>query len=188
MEKVLPVLSNCKSIHSICKDALNNQKVIGIIGSQGLGKTTSLLAFKQQNEVNVNFVRVYKSMTTRIFCDSVLRSYSKEFLSPSLQLKSIMKRLIEIINKTGEKKLLIIDEAGKLTPKMIEYLTKIRESTKQNIGIVLADVEYFKNNIERWKKSGRSEIIEFDKKINYWHELSSPSDDDIQVIINSNSK
>jgi hypothetical protein len=186
MKTILLETANYKTIQLICEDALINHKMIGITGGMSLGKTTSLLAFKQQRQEDVIYVDTYASMTTKLFYSSILKSYCDEILSTSKPINFVIKKLVELFNKTDKNKLLIIDGAGKLTPKMIGYLNEIREDTRQNIGIVLADVEYFKNNIERWKNLGKGEITEFDININSWQELSSPTKEEVIAICEVN--
>ena len=183
MEKEFTELSNYKVIQSICEDALANHLMIGVIGNPGLGKTVSLTAFKQKKQKNVIYVTAQKSMTPKLFLTSVFKCYTGEIISSSIPANIVLKMVVELFSRTNEKKLLIIDDAQKITPKMLKYLNEIRNSTKNNNGIVLSSLEYFRSNLEKRMNLGNTDISEFYNNINYWQVLSVPTKDDILLIL-----
>lgn len=70
------------------------------------------------------------------------------------------------------KKLLIFDEVGKLKFKFFEYLYELWDNIKDIIGIIIVGLEYFYEDLKKWKMKGILGILEFYWWINYWEFLS----------------
>jgi len=183
-EKILET-ANYLEIKYACQDALINHKMIAITGNPGFGKTTAINAFKSKIPENVFIVTVTKSMSAKIFYSSILNTFGDKEYKSSERLYFVIRDAIEVFRNSNENKLLIIDEAGRLTPGMIEYLHEFRDATKDNTGIILLGVGYFKSNMINWRNSQKIGIPEFYSRINSWHELENPSKDEIKGIINS---
>jgi hypothetical protein len=97
-----------------------------------------------------------------------------------------MVTLIEEEFNTLENPLLIIDEAGKLSHNLILDLHDLRNSTKHNLGIVLAGCEYFKDNLEKGVRKDKQGIPEFYTRIVSWQFLSLPTKKEVETIYKVN--
>jgi len=186
MKNIILEITNYKSVINACKDSLAHNKMIGIIGDAGSGKTTALEHFRNKYPQNVFIVTVYPTMTAKIFYSSVLNVFGDSKYETSDQLYFIMQKAVNLYKNFGENKLLIIDEAGKLKPRMFEYLHEFRDKTRENTGIILAGVDYFKSNIIKWRNSGVIGIPEFCSRIHSWQELVKLKKEELISIIKEN--
>lgn len=169
--------ANFQTIQTVCNDALVNNKMIAISGEPGFGKTIALQYFRATNK-NVFVVTAKPSMTAKTFWLEILQAmYKAEGYPESTHQRAlyfILRRISDAFNRIGSG-LLVIDEAGKLNDKMLEYLHEVRDQTQTSAGIILAGPNYFKTNLVRWVQRERKGIPEFFRRINYWVELQSPT-------------
>jgi DNA transposition AAA+ family ATPase len=171
--------SNFSTCQRICRDAQTNKKMIAITGNPGYGKTTALEYYVATcNDYPAYFVTVKPSMSPVQFYREISHGMR---ISAGNTIYDCIKAVSERLNRE-EHSLLVIDEAGKFTPKMLQYLHELRDYTRESAGIVLSGPEYFKNNLVNWvykDKIGMSEVF---RRINYWQELVSPSKEEIYSI------
>ena len=79
--------------------------------------------------------------------------------------------------------MLIIDEAGKFSPRMLEYLHELRDLTTDTTGIILAGPEYFEEHLINWKDKKVTGIPEVYSRITTWVKLRPPtSNEKIELI------
>ncbi len=183
--KILLETSNFRTINTACQDALINHKMIGIIGQPGYGKTTALNSFMNSLQDNVVIVTVSASMSAKIFYSTIINTFGDSSYKSSEHLYFLIQKAVNMFNVNNENKLLIIDEAGKLSPKMLEYLHEFRDKTMEHTGIILAGVDYFRSNIMKWRNSGKVGIPEFCSRISSWQVLEKPTKDEIVALINA---
>lgn len=176
--------NNLIKINNICIDAIKNLKMIAIIGDTGLGKTTGLLKFKQENfKLNIFYVKVRKSMNTRQFYVKMYQEISEEKEPLSGNINTIIDRIGMLLNKSGQKNILIIDECGRFTKNQFHYIQEVRDLTEQSTGIVLAGPNYFKTNLKKWKTIEAEGIPELYRRINAWGLLSPPTPKEINSFL-----
>jgi len=182
-----PILQtdNYVTIFNTCKDALVNQKMIAIIGAPGYGKTTALGSFKKEFQENTVIIKAQKSMSPKIFFSTILNIYGDEKYTSTMNLNRCIYNAAELFNSEQYNKLLIIDEAGKFSPPMLEYMHEFRDLTLFSTGIVLAGVDYFKSNLEHWTEQNRVGIPEVYSRINSWQCLKAPTIREIAAIVKS---
>ena len=177
------ITKNLKTIHNVCMDTLENQKMISIIGPTGYGKTTGVITFQKKNRDNVIVIKASKSSNASIFYSSMYNSIGDSSHKPNLHRYYAIRMAARAFTSKKKKMLLIIDEANKFSPSMLEYLHEFRDLTRNNTGIILSGTMEFKTNIEKWKDSGKSGIPEFYGRINTFKTLFEPSDDEIVSIL-----
>lgn len=182
-KEIILETDNLKAIHMACMDALVNKKMIAIIGSAGLGKTTALASFKSIHPDIVYMVKAQKSMNARIFYSTLSNSIGDDSYQSTLPIYFCIRKAANIFNEDSSNKLLIIDEAGKFSPTMLEFLHEFRDLTMGTTGIVLAGVEYFQTNLERWNDSNRNGIPEVYSRIGAWQPLSKPKYSEVLSLI-----
>ena len=183
MNEIILETANYNSISLACQDALINHKMVAITGEPGLGKTTAVNSFKSTIADNVFVVTVTKSMSAKIFYSSILNTVGDKKFSSTQRLYFIIQEAIHVFTNSVENKILIIDEAGRLTPNMIEYIHEFRDATKENTGIVLLGVGYFEKNMIKWRDSEYIGIPEFYSRISSWLKLEKPTKNEIIAIV-----
>lgn len=180
---------NFKKVQAVCTDALINRRMIGISGQPGYGKTVALTHFFGSNP-NVYLMTVKPSMKAKNFWISLYQSFQYE--NPELEERHnlhdhrsiyyVLRKACDFLNSKGQC-LLIIDEAGKFSPKMLEYLHELRDETKETTGIVLSGPDYFKNNLFKWVQDQKIGMPEVWRRINYWEHLQAPSKNEIKSFL-----
>lgn len=171
-DKITLSTTNFNTVINVCIDARDNRKMIGIVGNAGYGKTTALRHFYSENG-NSFFVTVKPSMTPVQFYQSITEELG---ISSESNLHNCIKRIAKQLNSmAGAKPLLIIDEAGKFTPKMLQFLHELRDYTMDSTGIVLAGPDYFQKNLIEWVNRDKIGMTEIFTRINYWQSLSYPT-------------
>ena len=65
---------------------------------------------------------------------------------------------------------------------MLLYLHDLREYTRENCGIVLSGMPYFKRNLQAFSEKEKEGYAEFYRRINVWHELKGLSREETEFI------
>ncbi len=168
------------TVYNVCEFAINNRFMVGLTADTGMGKTTALRAFAMRK--NVFYVYIDTSVTPQNFIENLLRDLGISFYGSQY---SKFNRVCQELN-TLEQPLLIIDESGKLSAKMVLCLHSLRDKTKMNCGIVLAGMPKFKNELIRLRDAGRNGYSEFYRRINIWNELKGLQAEEISYILEIN--
>lgn len=174
--EVILSTSNFQLVQKACSDALVNHKMIAINGEPGYGKSLALNYFRRTNK-NVFLMTAKPSMSAKTFWLEVLQAIYKAEGYPEKTehrpLYFILRRISDALNRLGNS-LIVIDEAGKLTDRMLEFIHEVRDQSEHSAGIVLAGPNYFKANLTKWVQRDKKGIPEFARRINYWVELQEP--------------
>jgi len=170
------VTVNFNIIQELCKDSMNNSKMVVLIGYTGAGKTVGLQYFVNTNKNKSIYLVVRKSMRTKDFYKELLTEVGYQGDATYLDLYTIINLIVLKINDFRKQKmLLIIDEAGKFTSRQLEYIHEIRDQTIGNLGIVLSGPEYFFDNLYSWKEKRVVGIPEVFRRIQNFVELDPPT-------------
>lgn len=173
--------SNYDSIQTICRDAQQGHKLVSILGYPGAGKTTALYEY-YRTIGNVYLVTCKNVMNRKQFFAEVLTEMGISFAGTVYDMvKAIVQELT-----TKESPLLIIDEAGKLSPNLILDLHDLRNATIQNAGIVMAGCEYFHDNMRKAADRQKQGFPEFYSRVMNWNILNPPTRQEIEAISQSN--
>jgi len=165
------------AVQKACDVAKQYHFMIGITGDTGTGKTTALTHFSRSR--NVYKITLTKSMHQRFFLDAFLKELGQECYGA---LGDKVAKIVDFLN-TKNDALVLIDEAGKITPNVMLLLHDIREATKHNCGIVMAGMPYFRSNLEKYAKRQQVGFAEFLRRINLWQELDGLNRAEIEAII-----
>lgn len=125
-------------------------------------------------------------MNAKLFYASILDSMGLYDQQRGNSLYQLIRKIVYLLNEDYSKKLLVIDEAGKFTQKMLEYLHELRDDTIDSTGIVLAGPSYFQRNLIKWKNSNKDGMPEIYRRINEWIELDKPVLGEIREICYAN--
>ena len=186
MEKIKKIIletDNYLTTQLACTNAMINKEMIAIIGPSGSGKTTGFSSFQDKYPENVYVVNARKSMNARLFYSSITNSIADESYNPSLPLYFCLKKAANVFLEDSSNKLLIIDEAGKFSPAMLEYLHEFREMTRETTGIILGGVEYFQTNLMMWNIKNKPGMPEVYSRISAWQTLNKPQYNEVVALI-----
>jgi len=173
--------SNFVTIQDSCKDARENNKMIGIIGFAGAGKTFALRHY-YENHALTYLVTCSRSMKTKQFLAEVLRSLGINFLASDYEMT---KRIIDELNKKNTP-IILIDEASKLSPNSLMYIQDIWDGIEGNGGIILAGVEYLLTNIKKGSDRNKIGMPEIYSRVNQWISLVEPLKSEITSLCKNN--
>lgn len=174
--------SNYNTVFRMCEAAQRWHHMYGLIGCAGSGKTTALKRFYKANK-NVFYVECKHTMNRKQFFAAILKELGINYVGT---VYDMVTRIEEEFN-TLERPLLIIDEAGKLSHNLILDLHDLRNATMNNLGIVLAGCDYFKENLEKGVQKDKQGIPEFYSRVVQWQLLSTPSKKEVEAICNINN-
>lgn len=169
--------ANFEATYKICNDAKRSGKMLGIIGYTGAGKTTALNEYYRRKK-NVFLVTCKKSMKPRQFFEKLLKQLGADYTGT---IYDMIEKASEILNsKTNP--LLIVDEAGKLSPALLLYLHDLRDNTIGHAGMVLAGVDYFKTNLLKAVTKQKEGMPELFGRITAWYELRPINKAEIEAV------
>lgn len=158
-----------EAVFKACETARLHHLMIGLIGDTGMGKTTSITAYsKKRNVIRISYE---KSMNPRLFFSVLLKKLGADFEG---RVYSEIDMVTDLL-KRMDNPLLIIDEAGKIPHTLFLHLHDLRERTKDDAGVVLTGMPYFKSNLQKFSNRGKEGCSEFLRRINVWHELQGLS-------------
>lgn len=183
IEKVILETDNFLTGQRACKNAMMNKDMIAVVGPSGSGKTTCFSSFQGQYPDNVYIVIARKSMNARLFYSSITNSIADESYNPLLPLYFCIKKAANVFLEDSSNKLLIIDDAGKLSPSMLEYLHEFREMTRETTGIILGGVEYFQTNLMMWNSKNKPGMPEIYSRISALQILNKPQYNEVVALI-----
>jgi AAA domain-containing protein len=184
MKNKLIETDNLITTHQVCLDVIQNLKFIGLVGETGYGKTTSLQTFIKNNfQYNMYYIKVRKSMTTKLFYSEMLNAIGGETGLNKGSVFSMINRIAFILNNSGKKNILIIDEAGRLTKNQWHYIQEVRDETESSTGIIISGPEYFKSKLTEWKDKNIEGIPEVYRRIGGWVHLKKPTSRELKAIL-----
>lgn len=167
------------SVINQCEFTQTQKFMTGLIADTGMGKSTSL-KYYSANHDNVFLVTVDKTMNAKRLYTKILEALGVKFDG---NIHDVMLKIAEELNSL-ENPLLIIDEAGKMNHVMMLYMHDLREYTRDNCGILLAGMPYFKKNLQKFADKQKEGCSEFLRRINIWHELQGLSLSETKFICN----
>lgn len=182
IDRTIFEIDNFMTVKKVCTTCQSKQKMMAIIGDPGVGKTVALESFAKQHK-NVFYLRVRKSMGVKDFYIRLLGSMGYKNTSKEYPRHFIMNKIAGNLNLANNN-LVIIDEAGKFKPGQLEYVHELRDLTEHTTGIVLAGPEYFKDNLDKWKKDNVTGIPELHRRVFSFVELESPTKREVTHICN----
>lgn len=170
---------NFQAIQNACQTAVEHKRLIALTGESGLGKTVGLKYFTEHNR-NVFMVTVRPSMKAKMFWVYLLEMVAgvhkkgENFNYNHRSMYYIIQSLCEKL-KALENPLLIIDESGKLTDKLLLNVHELRDETMNHLGIIFSGPSYYRKNMDRWALRGKQGIPELLTRIQNWLELGPPT-------------
>ncbi len=147
--------------------------MIGIADKEGSGKTTAVAEYYFEHK-NVVYVKVGQSYSNKRVIHELILIISGERPAESTNLYNSM-RILErlLLENKSEKKLIIIDDAAKLSSVGFGLFHELRDYTESCTGIVFIALPIFQENLKRWIATKQG-IGEFYRRVQSWHEVEIP--------------
>lgn len=169
--KIMLKLNSQRYIEAALGRAFKNSDMIGILGQEGVGKSSAIayFHFKQtQANMRVIYVKIGESYTIASFLNEIIFQISGLYPKITQTLFEKVKYISYLLTKDSNKKIVIVDDAGKLKPRALGFFHEIRDNTLHTTGFAFVALPYFQNNLLRAKKSGVPGIGEFYRRIQSW--------------------
>jgi DNA transposition AAA+ family ATPase len=157
-------------ITTILKDAKRKCRMVGVLGREGMGKSSAIAHFIQ-NEKGVYYLRIGTTYTVSNLFNEMLHQVSGVYPTVHETLFIKMKRLSYLLTKDNSKKLVVIDDAGRLSPRALSTWFELRDNTIQTTGFVFIGLDYFLKNLLNAKKNGVAGIAEFYRRVENWYSV-----------------
>lgn len=172
---------NTKMVMDAAIDAMTQNKMIGIIGYPGAGKSRSIEIFSASNS-NVFSIQLGKSVTGKEMYRRILSSIDGEIDYENLSTSKIMKLINSELNLLHGNSLIVIDEAGFFSKQKIGYLLELYNIIWRHCGVLIMGPEYYEKDIKKWVGNGVQGAEEFYSRISYFVDLHRPSKEEIEFV------
>jgi DNA transposition AAA+ family ATPase len=170
------------TIHSLCKDAQENSRMLAIYGETGYGKTCSLQEYKKENPKSTYYVLADELMNQKQFLQAIAEELGVEKEGDK---GTILRAVVQALNSKPQT-LLMLDDVGKLNDNCLRLIRLIYDRTVDRVGIVLAGTTYFKNYIDMRVRKDTMGFRELHRRIEYWQQIDKPEDKLVEVICQRN--
>ncbi len=169
-----------ETVINACNAARSVKYMLGITADTGMGKTTALQAYALRPHVFYYYLD--STVTPRIFLKDMLRIMGVKFEGT---LNAMLNKIADELN-TIASPLVILDECGKMSAKMMLLIHSLRDKTIANAGFILAGMPDFKNTLIKCVERGKTGYGEFHRRINVWSELEGLTAEEITTVLIDN--
>lgn len=159
-------------IVSILNDSMKQSRMVGVLGREGMGKSSAISMFIQ-NTQNVYYLRAGKSYAVKNMFHEMLYQVTNHYPNTSDSLYIHMKMLSSALTEDNKKKLFVIDDAGQLSPRALSIFFELRDNTRYTTGFVFVGLDYFQKKLLHSMKMGVPGIAEFYRRIENWFSIPS---------------
>jgi hypothetical protein len=159
-------------IISILKEAMKRSRMVGVLGREGMGKSSAIAQY-MQDVPNVYYIRIGKSYAIKNFFNEMLYQVTGVYPNTSDSLFIQMKMLSSALTEDNTKKLVIVDDAGQLSPRALSVFFELRENTRHTTGFVFVGLDYFLKRLLNAMKLGVPGIAEFHRRIENFYSIPS---------------
>ena len=168
ISKIEMIFSSQNYVILTLERAQRRSSMIGIIGREGMGKSSAIAKYVLENK-NVYYVRIGQSYRISNFLDEMIFQVSGVYPKAPDSLFLKMKQLSQLLAKDSTKKLLIVDDAGKLSPRGLGFFHELRDNTMQSTGFAFVGLPYFQKHLLQAIKGGVTGVAEFYRRIESWY-------------------
>ncbi len=166
--KVDIVFSSQQYVITTLIRAHKRSSMIGIIGREGMGKSSAIAKYVLENK-EVYYVRIGQSYRISNFLDEMIFQVSGVYPKAPDSLFIKMKQLSNLLSKGSTKKLIVVDDAGKLSPRGLGFFHELRDNTMQSTGFVFVGLPYFQKHLLQAIKGGVTGVAEFYRRVESWY-------------------
>ncbi len=165
-------------ILTILASALKRSLMIGILGREGMGKSSAVAKFRAENK-NVYYVRIGQSYHIQNLLDEMIFQVSGVYPKAPDTLFTKMKQLSSLLTRDSEKKLIIIDDAGKLSPRGLGFFHELRDNTMQCTGFAFVGLPYYQKHLLQAIKLQVTGVAEFYRRTTSWYTVPGLKNNEI---------
>jgi DNA transposition AAA+ family ATPase len=163
---------------TVLQEALKRSRMVGILGREGMGKSSAIAKFIQDNP-QVYYLRIGTTYTISNFFNEMLFQVSGVYPTVNDTLFTKMKMLSHLLTKDNTKKLIVVDDSGRLSPKSLSVFFELRDNCIQTTGFVFVGLDYFQKNLLNAKKNGVAGIAEFYRRVENWYGMKGLLENEI---------
>lgn len=156
-------------IHRVLKRCQDKSLHAGIADLEGSGKSTAIAEYYHTNE-NVFYVKVGESYRSKTLLQELVYMVSGSFPPDSFNVFILIKRLSWLLTQDLNRKIIIVDDAGKIKPVGLGHFHELIDNTQSCVSFVFVGLQYFKINLENWKAKNVQGIGEFYRRIESWYD------------------
>jgi len=164
--KIKFLFKSQRYIQTILEDAFKRSRMVAILGREGMGKSTAIANYLEQN-TKVYYLRIGKTYAINNFFNELLYQLTGVYptVSDSLFLK--MKMISHQLTEDNSKKMVIVDDAGQLSPRALSVFFELRDNTIYTTAFVFLGLEYFQQKLlaAKGKVPG---CAEFYRRVESW--------------------
>lgn len=173
--------ANFNTIQSVCNVSRVQHRMSAVIGDTGVGKTTALRHYYRNTE-NTYLLTCQMSMRPKHFFEKLAMNIGVNISGTTYDI------LIRTADELKRRKdpLIIIDEAGRMSARLLNYLHDLWNEIEMNAGVVLAGVGYFKTNLDKAVEKNKVGMPELRSRIGFWTNLELPSRAEIEAVCTHN--
>jgi len=110
----------------------------------------------------------------------MIKSVSRGKVRPRGNMYEMMRQLANLLGENDSKKIIVVDDAGKLSPRGLGLFHELRDKTMHCTGFVFCGVKYFKDRLEAAMKNGVPGVAEFYRRVQGWPEVPNIDANDIK--------
>lgn len=169
---------NFDTVQSLCNDALENRRLVATAAPTGLGKTSALKFWKNNN--GGGYVFCHSKMTESALINAIQASFG---ISMGGSFDKRLNGIVTHLQQT-DTPMLILDDVGKVKNYLIPVIQLVYDLTEGVAGIVLAGTEKLKENFEEGVKQNYKGFRELNRRVGYWQPLYHPTASEVRYIAN----
>ncbi len=166
------MFSSQQYITAILDEAKRRSRMVAILGREGMGKS-SAIAHYIQDHPEVYYLRIGTTYTISNLFNEMISQLSGAYPGVTDTLFVKMKLVSYLLTKDNTKKLIVIDDAGRLSPRALSTWFELRDNTIQTTGFVFIGLDYFQKNLLKARKNGVPGIAEFYRRVENWYTVPS---------------
>ncbi len=166
--KIKFIFSAQSYIIEILMQANKRSRMVGILGREGMGKSSAIAQYIQDGQ-QIYYLRIGTTYTISNLLNELLYQLSGVYPTVAETLFDKMKKLSFLLTKDNSKKLIIIDDAGRMSARGLSTWFELRDNTISTTGFVFIGLDYFQKNLLKAKKNGVPGIAEFYRRVENWY-------------------
>jgi DNA transposition AAA+ family ATPase len=165
-------------MYAVLERAMKGSKMLAATGREGMAKTTGIASYVLTRP-NCYYVNIGQSYAPKHFFKEMIISVSKGKEKPQSDMYTMMRQLTNLLTEDESKKLICVDDGGKLSPRGLGLFHELRDNTMHCTGFVFCGVSYFKLQLEKSINRGVPGVAEFYRRIQSWVEIPNIQSNEI---------
>jgi DNA transposition AAA+ family ATPase len=165
-------------MYTVLERAMKGSKMLAATGREGMAKTTGIASYVL-TKPNSYYINIGQSYSPKHFFKEMISVVSKGKEKPQSDMYTMMRQLANLLTEDESRKLVCVDDAGKLSPRGLGLFHELRDKTMHCTGFVFCGVSYFRTQLEKSIKRGVPGVAEFYRRIQGWVEIPNIQSNEI---------